>query len=145
MMVGQAIALEAREWIGTPFVHCAQEKGVGCDCVGLFCGVSRAIGLFEHRPATYSRQVDPAFLKGEIERFFDPVNDAPFSGDLVLLKVRDVPQHVAIVTGWGTIIHAYEPGVSRVVENSYRGPFVLGTVQIYRLKEVYETQWQRSC
>lgn len=144
MTVGAAIAMEAREWIGTPFVHCAQEKGVGCDCVGLFCGVARAIGLFEYRPAPYSRLVDPEFMRREVARFFDPIEDVPSAGDLVLLKVRDVPQHVAIATGQGTIIHAYEPGVAKVVENTYRGPFVLGTVQVYRLKEVYAKTWRRS-
>jgi NlpC/P60 family putative phage cell wall peptidase len=31
----------ARGWIGTPYVHQASLKGVGCDCLGLIRGVFR--------------------------------------------------------------------------------------------------------
>jgi len=31
----------ARSWIGTPYIHQASVKGVGCDCLGLLRGVWR--------------------------------------------------------------------------------------------------------
>jgi len=31
----------ARSWIGTPYIHQASLKGVGCDCLGLLRGVFR--------------------------------------------------------------------------------------------------------
>lgn len=33
----------ARSWIGTPYVHQASVKGVGCDCLGLLRGVWREL------------------------------------------------------------------------------------------------------
>src|SRR5271154_4450439 len=42
-----AIASTAASWIGTPFVHQASLKGVGCDCVGLVAGVANDLGMPE--------------------------------------------------------------------------------------------------
>ena len=36
-----ALITLARDWIGTPYVHQASLKGVGCDCLGLLRGVFR--------------------------------------------------------------------------------------------------------
>src|SRR5690348_8306068 len=33
----------ARQWIGTPYVHQASLKGVGCDCLGLLRGTWREL------------------------------------------------------------------------------------------------------
>jgi NlpC/P60 family putative phage cell wall peptidase len=33
----------ARSWIGTPYVHQASLKGVGCDCLGLLRGIWREL------------------------------------------------------------------------------------------------------
>jgi NlpC/P60 family putative phage cell wall peptidase len=33
----------ARGWVGTPYVHQASVKGVGCDCLGLLRGVWREL------------------------------------------------------------------------------------------------------
>lgn len=40
---GAAIVASARAWIGTPYVHQASIKGVGCDCLGLLRGVWREV------------------------------------------------------------------------------------------------------
>ncbi|HTP77995.1 MAG TPA: hypothetical protein VMJ73_13575 [Rhizomicrobium sp.] len=37
------IVVAARAWIGTPYVHQASVKGVGCDCLGLLRGVWREL------------------------------------------------------------------------------------------------------
>jgi NlpC/P60 family putative phage cell wall peptidase len=37
------IVQEARGWIGTPYMHQASLKGVGCDCLGLVRGVWREV------------------------------------------------------------------------------------------------------
>ena len=44
------IVAEARGWIGTPYMHQASLKGVGCDCLGLLRGVWRAIHGMEPEP-----------------------------------------------------------------------------------------------
>lgn len=37
------IVATARGWIGTPYMHQASVKGVGCDCLGLLRGVWREL------------------------------------------------------------------------------------------------------
>jgi NlpC/P60 family putative phage cell wall peptidase len=37
------IVAAARAWIGTPYLHQASVKGVGCDCLGLLRGVWREL------------------------------------------------------------------------------------------------------
>jgi NlpC/P60 family putative phage cell wall peptidase len=45
----------ARSWIGTPYVHQASVKGVGCDCLGLLRGVWRELrGEEPEAPPPYS-------------------------------------------------------------------------------------------
>jgi NlpC/P60 family putative phage cell wall peptidase len=39
----QALVAAARDWIGTPYLHQASLKGVGCDCLGLLRGVWREL------------------------------------------------------------------------------------------------------
>ena len=41
-MVTDVVAT-ARAWIGTPYVHQASVKGIGCDCLGLLRGVWREL------------------------------------------------------------------------------------------------------
>ncbi len=36
-----AIVVTARLWIGTPYLHQASLRGIGCDCLGLLRGVWR--------------------------------------------------------------------------------------------------------
>ena len=39
------VLIEARRWLGTPFMAGASVRGVGCDCAGLIEGVARELGL----------------------------------------------------------------------------------------------------
>jgi NlpC/P60 family putative phage cell wall peptidase len=39
----QRIVQIARSWLGTPYVHQASLKGVGCDCLGLLRGLWREL------------------------------------------------------------------------------------------------------
>jgi len=43
MISRSAIIAEARDWIGTAYMHQASAKGAGCDCLGLVRGVWRAL------------------------------------------------------------------------------------------------------
>lgn len=50
-----AIIAAARGWIGTPYIHQASLKGVGCDCLGLLRGVWRELkGEDAETPPAYS-------------------------------------------------------------------------------------------
>ncbi len=43
MDISPLIIIEARRWLGTPYVHQASARGAGCDCLGLIRGVWRAV------------------------------------------------------------------------------------------------------
>ena len=52
---GGEIVRLARRWIGTPYVHQANVKGAGCDCLGLLRGVWRELhGDDAEVPPAYS-------------------------------------------------------------------------------------------
>ena len=106
----------ARSWIGTPYVHQASLKGVGCDCLGLLRGVWReVVGAEPERAPAYSR--DWAEASGEeallaaAARHLVPVVDRSWqAGDVLLFRWRaHLPaKHCAIATGEGTMVHAHE-------------------------------------
>jgi NlpC/P60 family putative phage cell wall peptidase len=107
----------ARGWIGTPYVHQASVKGVGCDCLGLLRGVWRELmGDEPETPPPYSG--DWAESRGEetlyaaLKRHFqeiDRIHAAP--GDIALFRMvpRGPAKHCAIIAengGAPTLIHA---------------------------------------
>lgn len=106
----------ARSWIGTPYLHQASLRGVGCDCLGLVRGVWRdvygaepeEIGPYTPDWAEATRQerlADAGF------RHLMPVAVAEFAaGDVLLFRWRaNVPaKHCAIATSRNTMIHAHD-------------------------------------
>ncbi len=115
---GLAVVAEARSWIDTPFIWQASVKGRGCDCKGLIAGVAGALGRPEAislpaRIADY-RKVNPKQLKAGLAALFDPTAE-PGPGDILLLKVAGVAQHLAIFAG-ATMIHTYAKGPAKVIE-----------------------------
>lgn len=115
---------EARDWIGTSYVHQASVKGHGVDCLGLVRGVWRA--LFGEEPeATPAYSPDWGEIDGEetmlaaANRYFLPVeigNLCP--GDLIIFRWKQVliAKHAGILSYSGYFIHAYER--SGVVETT---------------------------
>ena len=111
-----AVVIEARRWIGTPYHHQASLCGVGTDCLGLIRGVYRA--LYGREAASvpgYSRDWAEAareetmlqaarrhLLGGELETITP--------GDVVIFRWRAgfVAKHAAIVSGDDRMIHAIE-------------------------------------
>jgi NlpC/P60 family putative phage cell wall peptidase len=124
----QDIVAEARSWIGTPYLHQASLKGVGCDCLGLVRGVWRAlIGAEPERAPPYAP--DWAEASGEealaqaAARHLVAVPLAscqPSSasgggsgwgpGDVLLFRWRaNLPaKHAAIVVSADTMVHAHD-------------------------------------
>jgi NlpC/P60 family putative phage cell wall peptidase len=103
----------ARSWIGTPYVHQASVKGVGCDCLGLLRGVWRELrGGEPESPPPYS--ADWAEARGEeslrdgLARHLTAIDIKDIApGDVALFRMvaRGPAKHCAIV-GNGTLIHA---------------------------------------
>lgn len=116
----QEIVSIARSWIGTPYHHQESVRGVGCDCLGLLRGVWREFyGTENPEPMpNYSpswgdhRMDDPLMMIAkkyfrEIPRFRDPMKSR--EGDLLLFRMKKgmAVKHCSIVSGPGTMIHAY--------------------------------------
>jgi NlpC/P60 family putative phage cell wall peptidase len=105
----------ARSWIGTPYIHQASLKGVGCDCLGLLRGVWReCVGDEPEDFVPYTP--DWAEAKGEETlaaagfRHFEEIKiEDATAGDIVLFRWRThVPaKHVGILSSRTTMIHAH--------------------------------------
>lgn len=111
---------EAREWIGTKYVHQASRKGAGTDCLGLLRGVWRSLYGFEPEvPPPYSvdwgePQGNEVLLKAAL-RYLRPSDDRPLqAGDILLFRMKQnaIAKHVGIcskvcLTDGDKFIHAY--------------------------------------
>ena len=117
-----AVVAAARAWLGTPFHHAAQIKGVGVDCVHLIEAAYREAGVIEAvEIERYSAQimlhsrketVIPYLLR--VGREVAEADAGP--GDTALYKVGNSFSHAAIVVDWPTrIIHAHSKS-GKVVE-----------------------------
>jgi NlpC/P60 family putative phage cell wall peptidase len=110
-----AIIASARGWVGTPFVHGASLKGVGCDCLGLLRGVWREVIGPEPEPVPayggdWSEPAGAEVLAAMLSRHFTPLDAASrLPGTVLLLRWRDhLPaRHAAILTAPGLMVHAH--------------------------------------
>ena len=114
-----AALAEARDWIGTPYVHQASCKGAGADCLGLIRGVWRSvIGPEPEAPGPYA--ADWAEAAGEERliaaalRHLCPLDPGQATaGDILIFRMRrsGPAKHLALLASPtlrpGRIIHAY--------------------------------------
>lgn len=140
------IVNQARTWIGTPFHHQARLKGKGCDCLGLIVGVVDELGLKDstgrllasYDEVTYSKEPDGTYLIQKLTGLLEevPVAEAR-AGDLVLFKVRENPQHLAILTdyeGMIGMIHCYAQA-RRVVEHRLDDDWKSRLIKVFRWQQ----------
>lgn len=119
MVTRAAIVAEAESWLGTPFHWQQAAKGAGCDCKGLVAGVARELGMPEGQSIYAAMQagmdgrVDTALLRKGMEDVMLRTDD-PKPGDVLLLRMANKPQHLAILTG-PRVIHTYGKGPDRVI------------------------------
>ncbi len=120
-----AAEAEALSWIGTPYRHQGNRKGLGCDCIGLVRGIWQALyrSAAEH-PGPYQ----PDWAEGSggemllhgIRRHCEEKSlAAGQSGDLVLFRWRPhLPaRHAGILVHDESFVHAYE-GAGAVVRSA---------------------------
>lgn len=115
MIARTAILDEARDWIGTPYMHQASAKHAGCDCLGLVRGVWRAL-YGEEPEATpaytpdWAERIGAETLHGAARRHLREIalSDAQ-PGDVLLFRMdaRAPMKHAAIFETEARIIHAY--------------------------------------
>lgn len=116
-MSADVVAL-AQGWIGTPYLHQASVKAVGCDCLGLLRGIWREAYGTEpevvpaYTPDWSEPQGDEILMRAAL-RHMTPLSDAPLaSGQVLLFRMRkgSVAKHLGIVAQAGetpAFIHAY--------------------------------------
>lgn len=107
----------ARTWIGTPYIHQASLKGIGCDCLGLLRGVWRELkGPEPETPPPYapdwSEATGDESLYKALARHLAEIDPRALAvGDIALFRVaRAGPaKHCGIVANKDnhvTLIHA---------------------------------------
>jgi NlpC/P60 family putative phage cell wall peptidase len=123
----------ARQWIGTPYMHQAALRGVGCECAGLVSGVwQEAYGTpFPEMPVYTQDWGEPQgrdVLLAKVRRHFHEVSAGPPAhGQLIVFRMRRgvIAKHLGLVTTDGpapAFIHAYSG--HHVVESPLSAPWL---------------------
>jgi cell wall-associated NlpC family hydrolase len=128
MTFGEEVAQEAREWIGTPVIWQASQKGVGADCKGLLWGVARELGRPEAdnplaQLADYSPRFEGRMLKDRISTLFLPRKGKWQPGDILLCRHGGQTRHLAIYLGNERAVHAQISSKAWVKDTALRALF----------------------
>ena len=126
---------KAREYVGVKYKHMGRtEKGL--DCIGLFARVAMDFGLPVKDNDTYTKSPDSIEMEKGLLEHMEPVRkDQLFPGAIIWIRFLRYPQHVALVTENGTIIHAYERA-GGVVEHNLTRPWIRRISKAYKMKGV---------
>jgi NlpC/P60 family putative phage cell wall peptidase len=115
MIARSAILVEARAWIGTPYMHQASAKGAGCDCLGLVRGVWRALYGQEpeaapaYTPDWAERCGEETLYAAAARHLVETPLAAAAPGDVILFRMhgRAPMKHAAFLDESEHLIHAY--------------------------------------
>jgi NlpC/P60 family putative phage cell wall peptidase len=133
--VTEAIVRAARACLETPFVHQGRLPGVGLDCIGLLVAVARAIGYPHQDRDGYGRLPAQGLLESTLSSHLDEVPRSMLQpGDVLAFRFRRDPQHVGILTGDNTLIHAYQQA-GKCVEHGYDDEWRRRLVSAWRWRE----------
>lgn len=134
----------ARQLIGVQFAHQGRTSE-GLDCLGLLLLAAKNAGIVMNgvSPDTldvphYGMRPDAQLLKQKLDTYLIPVaTQAQRAGDVVLLKIDGLPQHLALLTDYPMqgelgMVHAYAPARA-VVEHRYDAHWRKQTYYTYRL------------
>lgn len=143
-MTKEYVVSAAHEWLGTRFKHQGRikindtDKG-GCDCLGLIIGLNIKskygdnLKIFDQ--LNYPRLITSNILLERFNLLLDQVEHNEISpGDILLIKINNWPQHLAIVTSinpYITIIHSYLQA-RRVVKQYLTKEWKENIVAVYR-------------
>lgn len=118
MSAAATIIATAREQVRlrTRFQHQARQPGLALDCVGLLIHAFAAAGLAVTDERGYAREPNPAVMRAHLESLCYRAGAPWQPADILWIRIVHEPQHLALLTDAGTIIHAYS-SVGRVVEH----------------------------
>ncbi|MEK6733598.1 MAG: hypothetical protein AABY27_00620 [Pseudomonadota bacterium] len=109
---------EARKWLGTRYKHQGRvrkgsDNAGGCDCLGLILGLgiktkaNENLNIYDIK--NYPKYLTSNFLLDELDKHLIRVDELE-PGNIILIRINNWPQHLALVTGINpniTIIHSY--------------------------------------
>lgn len=128
------IIAAARSYIGTPFNHQGRLPGIGLDCAGVGIAAAKSLGIPIKDFSGYPRTPFDGMLKkmlDEQESLLQVgINDAE-PGDVLLMRISTDPQHIAIKSYNGYMIHAYQ-NVGKVVEQRIDADWKIKIISAYR-------------
>jgi cell wall-associated NlpC family hydrolase len=134
-----AIVAEALTWDGTPFQWQQAAKGPkgGADCKGFIWGIARELGMPEAESSyakmrNYGGNVDVRLLHEGLQAVFQRVEGDPGLADVIVLRVRGAPNHLAIVTGEDEAMLAQLPPVMAIARASLSGLRRYGLHSVWR-------------
>jgi NlpC/P60 family putative phage cell wall peptidase len=115
-MSGPRVVAAAREWLGTPYLHQASLRGVGCDCLGLLRGVWRDLHGAEpesvppYAPDWAETGGRETLLEAASRHLMAVAPAARAPGDVLLFRWRaHLPaKHLAILSAPDLMIHAHD-------------------------------------
>lgn len=128
------LIIEAREWLGTPWVHHHSKKKIGCDCIGFMFGAAKNVGITLPEIDNYSRNPH----KNQLEKYLEnnclkiSIKDRKI-GDGLVFSFSGLVTHVAIMTDIG-MIHA-DPFAEEVIEHQLDTLWLRHLHSCYRLKD----------
>lgn len=147
MITRTQVVTAARGWLGTPWKHQASVKAVGADCIGLVGGVALEVGLAEAKAWAadpkckgYGRAPDPSMLLLACDMYLERIAiGAAKPADILLFKNDGGvhPQHFAIVSEPGYIIHAFAQS-RKVAENRLDDAWKSRIVRAYRYRGIID-------
>ena len=117
---------EGRVWLGTPYHHAADLRGIGVDCAMILVRVFCDLGLvapFDPRPYTrdwHLHRGEERYLENLLARAHEVL--APQPGDVMLFRIGRCYAHGGIVTSPQplSILHAFLPARCVVEEEVAR-------------------------
>ena len=120
--IEQVIIDNARTWIGTPWRHNQQKKGVGVDCVRFLEAVARESGIvIPALPENYNRIAQNNAMKRYLIQHFERVpHSERRMADVLLFQPNGLNNHIGIATSATTVIHASQRD-QKVVEHNLDG------------------------
>ena len=127
--------LEARSWVGTPFVHKGRTKGRAVDCIGLVYGAALALGLISDSLPDYARSPQGSLLEQSMKIHPALIESKELQpGDVLLFRFAKYSQHVGIYTG-RNLIHSYEP-LGGCIEHRYCDKWAGRKMSVFRFKDL---------
>lgn len=136
IITAQDFINKTREYLGVKYKHRGRTADEGLDCIGLFSRVAQDLGIRVNDRTNYSMLPNPKKMEVSLLEHLDPIPPCEIvPGSIIWIRFIKDPQHVALVTERGTIIHSYNR-VGEVVEHNLSKPWMRRINKAYKIKGV---------